>query len=74
MDVTTRLEPVLAIAAAHAADVDADARFPEEAVTALRESGLLGLTLPAEVGGLGGGPTSWWGCSADWRVSAARLR
>ncbi|MBA3529380.1 MAG: acyl-CoA/acyl-ACP dehydrogenase [Propionibacteriaceae bacterium] len=56
MDLTARLEPVLAVAAEHAHDVDVDARFPEEAVAALRESGLLGLTLPAEVGGLGAGP------------------
>jgi alkylation response protein AidB-like acyl-CoA dehydrogenase len=56
MDLATRLDPVLAIAAEHAPDVDADARFPDEAVTALRESGLLGLTLSPDVGGLGGGP------------------
>jgi alkylation response protein AidB-like acyl-CoA dehydrogenase len=56
MDLVTRLDPVLATAAEHAPDVDADARFPDEAVTALRESGLLGLTLSPDVGGLGGGP------------------
>ncbi len=56
MDVGTRLDPVLATAARYASDVDSDARFPEEAVAELRESGLLGLTLPQEVGGLGGGP------------------
>jgi alkylation response protein AidB-like acyl-CoA dehydrogenase len=56
MDLTGRLDPVLATAARFAAEVDADARFPEEAVSALRESGMLGLTLPPEVGGLGGGP------------------
>ncbi len=55
-DLTARLDPVLAVAGQHAYDVDAEARFPEETVAALRESGLLGLTLPAEVGGLGGGP------------------
>jgi len=36
--------------------VDATASFPAETVTALRESGLLGLTLSPEVGGLGGSP------------------
>ena len=51
-----RLEPVLAAASDSARDVDSAARFPVEAVTALRESGLLGLTLPAGVGGLGAGP------------------
>ncbi len=55
-DLSARLDPVLAVAGRHAHDVDADARFPEETVAALRESGLLGLTLPSEVGGLGGGP------------------
>lgn len=56
MDLPSRLEPVIAAARAAAKDVDADARFPLEAVDALRESGLLGLTLAEEVGGLGGGP------------------
>jgi alkylation response protein AidB-like acyl-CoA dehydrogenase len=56
MDLQSRLEPVLAVAREHAGDVDRDARFPVEAIAALRESGLMGLTLPTEVGGLGGGP------------------
>ncbi|WP_199434486.1 Rv1679 family acyl-CoA dehydrogenase [Qaidamihabitans albus] len=55
-DLTARLEPVLTAAGEHAREVDAAARFPEEAVAALRDSGLLGLTLPAEAGGLGQGP------------------
>ncbi len=55
-ELTGRLGPVLETAARHAHDVDADARFPEESVAALRGSGLLGLTLPPEVGGLGAGP------------------
>jgi alkylation response protein AidB-like acyl-CoA dehydrogenase len=46
--------PVEAIAAA-AAEVDRDARFPVEAVAALRESGLLGLPVPAAFGGPGAG-------------------
>jgi alkylation response protein AidB-like acyl-CoA dehydrogenase len=54
--VAGRLGPVLDVAGKYAREVDAEARFPVEAVTALRESGLLGLTLPVEVGGLGGGP------------------
>lgn len=56
MDLNSRLQPVLDIARANAHAVDVDGRFPHEAVTALRESGLLGLTLPTEVGGLGAGP------------------
>lgn len=56
MDVTARLAPVLEIAAKNARDVDVEGRYPAEAVQALRESGLLGLTVPTEAGGLGGGP------------------
>jgi alkylation response protein AidB-like acyl-CoA dehydrogenase len=41
---------------AHAREVDATGTFPEASVDALRSSGLFGLTLPRQVGGLGGGP------------------
>lgn len=56
MELSGRLDPVLAVARGSAHRVDSAATFPAEAVAALRESGLLGLTLPEEVGGLGGGP------------------
>lgn len=56
MNVSEQLEPVLEIAGKSAAEVDRGAAFPEDAVAALRESGLLGLTLPVEVGGVGAGP------------------
>jgi len=56
VDLNARLNPVLAIATTHAREVDAQGRYPVETVAALRESGLLGLTLPTEVGGLGAGP------------------
>lgn len=56
MDLRTRLDPVLDVAGRHADAVDADGRFPDEAVAALRESGLLGLTLSPEVDGMGRGP------------------
>lgn len=56
IDIAERLDPVLEIAREHAHDVDSVGRFPEEAVAALRSSGLLGLTLPTGVGGLGQGP------------------
>ncbi|GAB3232121.1 acyl-CoA dehydrogenase family protein [Glycomyces halotolerans] len=59
MDTATALGPVLDAAREHAAEVDTDGRFPTEAVTALRESGLLGLTLPTDVGGLGAGPAEF---------------
>ena len=40
-------------AAVHAADVDANARFPKETVDAFRAEGLLGALIPSELGGLG---------------------
>lgn len=43
------------IAARHAADVDRDGRFPSEAFDALREQKLLGVMIPADLGG-GGAP------------------
>jgi len=39
-----------------AMEVDREARFPTEAIAVLRESGLLGLGLPAAYGGPGGSP------------------
>ena len=39
--------------APYAADVDAEGRFPREAVDALSAAGLLGLTIPVEHGGMG---------------------
>ena len=41
------------IAAVHAADVDAKARFPEEAVAAMREAKLLSAVVPRDFGGPG---------------------
>jgi alkylation response protein AidB-like acyl-CoA dehydrogenase len=56
MDLSDALAPVLKAARDSAAEVDATAAFPQRPVDALRASGLLGLTLPTEVGGIGGGP------------------
>jgi alkylation response protein AidB-like acyl-CoA dehydrogenase len=42
--------------AAHSDSVDREARFPVEAVAGLAEHGLLGLGVPADLGGPGGGP------------------
>src|SRR5690606_3187999 len=39
--------------APHAADVDINERFPVEGHAALKETGLLGLSVPREFGGLG---------------------
>ncbi|MFI8420359.1 acyl-CoA dehydrogenase family protein [Streptomyces sp. NPDC085479] len=50
-----RARAVLPVLAAHAADVDTAARFPVESLDALRGSGLMGLLVPADRGGLGGG-------------------
>jgi acyl-CoA dehydrogenase len=46
-----RTERAAAIAAAHADRVDADARFPAEAIAALKAERLLGLMVPASLGG-----------------------
>jgi alkylation response protein AidB-like acyl-CoA dehydrogenase len=56
MDLSARLTPVLEAARGEAKEVDAAGSFPAAAVEALRGSGLLGLTLPTDAGGLGGGP------------------
>ncbi|MEU4379180.1 acyl-CoA dehydrogenase family protein [Micromonospora echinofusca] len=49
------LEEVLAAAAAHAEHADETAEFPTAALDAMRATGLLGLLVPAEHGGGGGG-------------------
>lgn len=41
------------VAAPHADEVDREARFPREAVDAMREAGLLGVLVPTELGGQG---------------------
>jgi acyl-CoA dehydrogenase len=41
------------IAASHAADVDKNARFPIETITALREAGVMSAIVPREFGGAG---------------------
>lgn len=47
------IERVAEIAALHAAEVDRDGRFPHEAAAAMREEGLLGTLIPADLGGGG---------------------
>lgn len=56
VELSARLDPVVAVARDSARETDASGRFAAEPVAALRESGLLGLTLPTDVGGLGAGP------------------
>jgi alkylation response protein AidB-like acyl-CoA dehydrogenase len=64
-----RLAGVLAAASEHAASVDAEGRYPVEAVGELRRSGLMGLTLASETGGLGGSPRDF--VEAVSRIAAA---
>jgi acyl-CoA dehydrogenase len=52
-DLKRRAQAAAAIAAAHAAAVDTDARFPDEAFAAIRAQRLLGILVPAELGGEG---------------------
>jgi len=54
-DLKARTEAAAAVAAANAARVDRDARFPEEAITAVRAQRLLGIMVPRELGGEGAG-------------------
>jgi acyl-CoA dehydrogenase len=50
-DLRARVEKVAGIAAAHAAAVDRESRFPEEAIAAARAERLLGIAIPKEFGG-----------------------
>jgi alkylation response protein AidB-like acyl-CoA dehydrogenase len=49
------------VVAPHAADVDANARFPKEAIAELGRKGFLGLNVDPTLGGLGEGPRSFAG-------------
>lgn len=51
MTETDPLELTCSIAEEHAPETDVAARFPDEALTAMRRTGLLGLMVPAEFGG-----------------------
>jgi alkylation response protein AidB-like acyl-CoA dehydrogenase len=48
------------VLARHADDVDRRARWPAESIAALGEAGFLGLTVPAESGGAGQGPRTFF--------------
>ncbi|WP_269047602.1 Rv1679 family acyl-CoA dehydrogenase [Paenarthrobacter sp. Z7-10] len=50
---------VTAVAAAHADQVDTDGIFPIDSVAALRTSGLLGLVISEDAGGMGAGPAEF---------------
>lgn len=47
------------VAAKHAADVDAKARFPKEAMDALAREGFWGLCVPSDLGGKGQAPATF---------------
>ncbi|WP_411123611.1 acyl-CoA dehydrogenase family protein [Streptomyces sp. x-19] len=53
-DLAARLAEAAEVAARHATRTDRAAEFPTEALDALRSTGLLGLLVPSEHGGLGG--------------------
>ena len=55
----SQLSLPLDVVSRHSAEVDKKGRFPEESVAALGAGGLLGLTVPAELGGLGQGPRAF---------------
>jgi acyl-CoA dehydrogenase len=52
-DLAARAQAVASVAAANAAAVDRDARFPEEAMAAVRAHRLLGIAVPRRIGGEG---------------------
>jgi acyl-CoA dehydrogenase len=52
-DLKRRAQAVATVAATHADAVDADARFPTEAFSAIRAQRLLGILVPADLGGEG---------------------
>ena len=52
-DLLTRARSVASVAASHANDVDAAARFPAESFAAAKSQRLLGITVPKALGGEG---------------------
>jgi alkylation response protein AidB-like acyl-CoA dehydrogenase len=56
---TTAAEVAGAVLARHAEEVDHQGRWPTESIDALRQAGLLGLTVPGEFGGAGQGPSTF---------------
>jgi alkylation response protein AidB-like acyl-CoA dehydrogenase len=55
-DLEQRLAQALPVIREGADATDTDAKFPGASMSALADAGLLGLVLPTDVGGLGGGP------------------
>jgi alkylation response protein AidB-like acyl-CoA dehydrogenase len=57
MDLIERLDKALPTIRDSATRTDEEARFPAESVSALAEAGLLGVAVPEDRGGVGGGPS-----------------
>ena len=57
--------------ARHAADVDKNARFPEESLAAIAAAGLYGLGVPSELGGLAQGPRTFCAVAEELARSCA---
>jgi len=53
LELAMRVRAVVEIAGAHATEVDAEPRFPHEALAAMKDHGLLGLMVPQALGGEG---------------------
>src|SRR6185436_19207502 len=49
----------IGVVARHSVDADRSGRFPEESIAALGAAGLLGLTVPRQLGGLEQGPRAF---------------
>jgi alkylation response protein AidB-like acyl-CoA dehydrogenase len=62
---SSQLSLPLDVVARHSGDVDKKGRFPEESVASLGAAGLLGLTIGAELGGLGQGPRAFCVAAED---------
>ena len=56
-DAATRIATEVALP--NAAQVDADARFPQESIDALMQAGLMGLCVPSTAGGKEEGPRTF---------------
>ena len=56
---SSQLSLPLEVVARHGAEVDKKGRFPEESIASLGAAGLLGLTVPADLGGRGQGPRAF---------------
>src|SRR2546427_11761168 len=59
------------VARPHAADVDREHRFPEEAIDAARAAGLLGVLIPRDYGGAGPDAIPFAGCIQELAQAGA---